>query len=91
MSKKQPETEVDEDEQYLLDSLAYIQNNLMNLRYNIKEIKACMLVATENDNADRIQVIRNQKAKTNELIQAGMEDQKRVLSIYKRIKGGNRK
>ena len=42
--------------------------------------------ATEENNTNRMQILFEQKTKTNDLIKAGMEDQKRVLSIYKKIK-----
>lgn len=78
--------EIPEEEQYLLESLQYIQTKLLNLRYNVKEIKACMNVATENKNNNRIKTLQEQKGKTNGLIKACLEDQKLTLSIYKKVK-----
>jgi len=87
MTNQPAKAVLDEDEQYLVDSLNEIQNRLASFRYNIKEIKACLLVATNAKNEHRVQTLHDQKRKTNELIKLGLEDQKRVLSLYKKIKG----
>ena len=91
MSKQATEIKVDEDEQYLVDSISEIQTRLATFRYNIKEIKSCLLVAITAKNDNRIRILQEQKGKTNELIKLGLEDQRRVLSIYKKIKRGNNK
>ena len=71
------------DLEYLKDSIDYNNNQLKALRYSIKEIKVCVVTATADKNTGRITVLRQQKAKVNELIKAAMTDLKRIGSIYK--------
>lgn len=81
--KEVEKTPIELDLEYLKISLEDVNTQLKQLRYNIKEIKACINTATEENNTQRIPVLRQQKTKTNDLMKAAMIDVKRISSIYK--------
>lgn len=94
MSKQTEPPEVPEelkDEQYLLDSILLVRNNLVRFRYDIKEIKICQNLAKEEKNALRFNQLTQEKALANERIKAALEDQKRIISLYKKIKKVDKK
>ena len=76
-----------DDMAYLRESLQALQKRLKDYRYNVKEIKACLNVASKEGNDNRKVILEAQLSKTHELIQAGSEDLRYVFSIYKKLKG----
>ena len=87
MSKKEmPVPKEQSDLSYLTESANYLTSQLAGLRYSLKECKVLMDLAVKEEYQERIRSLRQQKAALNGQIKAGLDDQKHVFSLIKKVK-----
>lgn len=86
----EPKKPVKEKEQtdieYLNRNMVFVNQKLAEFRYGIKELKACIAFADGLENLARKKQLQDEKGKLLGMIKEAMKDQKRILSILKKIK-----